>query len=48
MHPIAFIIDVLLSSYGTQRFWFWVCMAFIAVALVAIVGNLMEPSKASF
>jgi len=25
-----------------------VCLAFIALGLLAIVGNLMEPSKASF
>src|SRR5215475_9965595 len=30
MHPIAFVIDVLFSFYATPRFWFWVCMAFIA------------------
>jgi len=48
MHPIAFVIDVLFSFYATPRFWFWVCMAFIAVGLVAIVGNLIESSKARF
>ena len=48
MHPIALVIDLFLSFYGTQRFWFWVCVAFIAVGLLAILGNLMEPSKASF
>src|SRR5262245_19064032 len=48
MHPITFLIDLLLSIHGSQRFWFWVCMAFIAVGLIAIGANLMEPSKASF
>jgi hypothetical protein len=48
MHPIELAIGLLLSFYSAQRFWFWVCVTFIAVGLVAIVGNLMEPSKASF
>jgi hypothetical protein len=48
MHPITFLIDLLLSSYGTQRFWFWMCIAFIAVGIIAIGANLMEPSRASF
>jgi len=38
------VIDLLLSFYGTQRFWFWVCVAFIVVGLLAIGGNLMEPN----
>lgn len=48
MHPIQFVIPLLLSFYSSQRFWFWVCVAFIAVGPLAIAGNLMEPSKASF
>ena len=38
----------MLSFYGTQRFWFWVCVVFIAIGGVAIAANLMEPSRASF
>jgi hypothetical protein len=51
MHPIEMVIYLrqsLLSQHGTQRFWFCVCVVFIALGLLAIVGNLMEPSKASF
>ena len=48
MNPLVFVLDLLLSFHGTQRFWFWVCVVFIAVGLVAIASNLMEPSRASF
>jgi hypothetical protein len=48
MNPLLFVLDLLLSFYSEQRFWFWVCMGFIAVGLVAIAANLMEPSRASF
>jgi hypothetical protein len=48
MNPLLFVLDLLLSFYGTQRFWFWVSVVFIAVGLVAIASNLMEPSRASF
>lgn len=48
MNPLVYVVDLLLSFYGTQRFWFWVCGAFIAVGLLAIAANLMEPSRASF
>jgi hypothetical protein len=48
MNPLLLVLDVLLSFYGTQRFWFWVCVVFIAIGGVAIAANLMEPSRASF
>ena len=48
MNPLFFVLDLLLSCYGTQRFWIWVCVVFIAVGGVAIAANLMEPSRASF
>jgi hypothetical protein len=48
MHPLVFILDLLLSFYGTQRSWFWAWMAVIAVGLIAIGANLMEPDRASF
>jgi hypothetical protein len=48
MNPLLLVLDLLLSFYGTQRFWFWVCLVFIAVGGVAIAANLMEPSRASF
>jgi hypothetical protein len=47
MNPLLFVLDLLLSFYGTQRFWFCVCVAFIAVGLLAIASNFMEPSRAS-
>jgi hypothetical protein len=48
MHPLVYVLDLLLSFYGTQRAWFWVCVVFIVVGLIAIAANLMEPSRASF
>ena len=48
MNPLLIVLDLVLSFYGTQRFWFWACVVFIAVGGVAIVANLMEPSRASF
>src|SRR5438132_8382457 len=35
MNPLLFVLDLLLSFYGTQRLWFWVCFVFIAVGRVA-------------
>jgi hypothetical protein len=48
MNPLLYVLDLLMSSYGTQRAWFWACVVFIAIGLFAIAANLMEPSRASF
>ena len=46
MSLLSLLVDVLLL--GPQRFWFWLCVVFIAIAAVAIAANLLEPSRASF
>jgi hypothetical protein len=48
MNPLLYVLDLLMSLYGTQRAWFWACVVFIAIGLFAIAANLMEPSRASF
>jgi hypothetical protein len=48
MNPLLYGLDLLLSFYGTQRAWFWACVVFIAMGLIAVAANLMEPSRASF
>ena len=47
-NPLIALLDLLLGFYGTQRMWFWVCVVVIVIGLIAIVGNLLEPSRASF
>ena len=48
MDPLLYGLDWLLWFYGTQRAWFWVCVVFIVLGLIAVAANLMEPSRASF
>jgi len=48
MNPLLALLDLLLGFYGTQRAWFWACLEFIVIGLIAIAANLMEPSRASF
>ena len=48
MHPFLERLDRLLSFYVNARAWFWLCVVVIVIGLIAIVGNLMEPSRASF
>ena len=48
MNPLLYGLDLLLSFHGTQRAWFWACVVFIAIGLIAVAANLMEPSRASF
>ena len=48
MNPLVLVLDLLPPFYGTQRFWFWVCVVFIAMGAMGIAANLLEPSRASF
>ena len=49
MHnPFLAILDLLLGYYGSQRAWFWACVVFISIGLLAVAANLMEASRASF
>ena len=36
MNPLLYVLDLLMSLYGTQRAWFWACVVFIAIGLIAI------------
>ena len=47
-NPLSALLDLLLGYYGTQCMWFWVCVVVILVGLIAIAGNVLEPSRASF
>lgn len=47
-NPLSALLDLLLGFYGTPRIWFWVSMVVIVVGLIAIAGNMLEPSRASF
>ena len=48
MSLLSLLVDVLLLPYGPQRFWFWLCVVFIAIGAIAIAANLLEPSRTSF
>jgi len=48
MHPFVERLDWLLSFYVNARGWFWLCVVVVVIGLIAVVGNLMEPSRASF
>ena len=48
MHPLIAVLDLLLSFVDTQRGWFWIFVAVIVIGLIAVIANLMEPSRASF
>jgi hypothetical protein len=41
---LEFVMDLWLGC----RAWFWVCVVFIVVGLVAVAANLFEPSLSSF
>ena len=44
---IAFL-DLLLLSIWPRNYIFWALIAFIAIGLVAVAANLMEPGRSSF
>ena len=37
LEMVIYLLQSLLSQHGTQRFWFWVCVAFIALGLIGRV-----------
>lgn len=43
-HPLVAILDFLLGFDFSQRAWFWGCVAFIIIDIIAIAANLMEPN----
>ena len=48
MHPFVERLDWLLSFYVNARGWFWLCVVVVVIGLIAVVGNFMEPGRASF
>jgi hypothetical protein len=44
---IAFL-DLLLLWIWSRNYVFWALIAFIAIGLVAVAANLMEPGRPSF
>jgi hypothetical protein len=47
-NPFLAMLDFVLDLWLGYRAWFWVCVVFIVVGLVAVAANLKEPSLSSF